>query len=102
MNHSAKEGRVGAGGGPRGDLAAERVTSRYNLAKTGCWCLGQALFTIVSAVAQLERDLIRERVSACVRNARACGKELGRPRRIVNQDRLVRLKAEGANGCAPA
>ncbi|MCU1303615.1 MAG: putative resolvase [Candidatus Sulfotelmatobacter sp.] len=33
--------------------------------------LGQALFTIVSAVAQLERDLIRERVSAGVRNARA-------------------------------
>lgn len=33
--------------------------------------LGQALFTIVSAVAQLERDLIRERVSAGLRNARA-------------------------------
>jgi hypothetical protein len=33
MNHSAKEGRVCAGGGPRGDLAEERVTSRYNLAK---------------------------------------------------------------------
>ena len=29
--------------------------------------LGQALFTIVSAVAQLERDLIRERVSAGIR-----------------------------------
>jgi DNA invertase Pin-like site-specific DNA recombinase len=29
--------------------------------------LGQALFTIVSAVAQLERDLIRERVSAGMR-----------------------------------
>jgi len=43
--------------------------------------LGQALFTIVSAVAQLERDLIRERVSAGIRNARARnGKELGRPR----------------------
>lgn len=39
--------------------------------------LGQALFTIVSAVAQLERDLIRERVSAGIRNARANGKELG-------------------------
>ncbi len=50
--------------------------------------LGQALFTIVSAVAQLERDLIRERVTAGVRNARACGKELGRPRRIVNQEEL--------------
>jgi DNA invertase Pin-like site-specific DNA recombinase len=59
--------------------------------------LGQALFTIVAAVAQLERDLIRERVSAGVRNARACGKELGRPRRIVNQDELMRLKAQGAS-----
>ena len=57
--------------------------------------LGQALFTIVSAVAQLERDLIRERVSAGVRNARANGKQLGRPRRIVNQDELKRLKAAG-------
>src|SRR6201997_4362388 len=57
--------------------------------------LGQALFTIVSAVAQLERDLIRERVSAGVRNARASGKQLGRPRRIVNQDEIIRLKHEG-------
>jgi DNA invertase Pin-like site-specific DNA recombinase len=57
--------------------------------------LGQALFTIVSAVAQLERDLIRERVSAGIRHARACGKQLGRPRRIVSQDELVGLKNEG-------
>jgi len=57
--------------------------------------LGQALFTIVSAVAQLERDLIRERVSAGIRNARASGKQLGRPRRIVSQDEIARLKAEG-------
>ena len=40
--------------------------------------LGQAFFTIVSGVAQLERDLIRERVSAGIRNARANGKRLGR------------------------
>ena len=59
--------------------------------------LGQALFTIVAAVAQLERDLIRERVCAGLRDARACGKHLGRPRRIVNQDEIVRLKAEGAS-----
>jgi len=59
--------------------------------------LGQALFTIVSAVAQLERDLIRERVSAGIRNARACGKELGRPRRIVSQDEICRLRSEGAS-----
>ena len=59
--------------------------------------IGQALFTIVSAVAQLERDLIRERVNAGIRHARACGKQLGRPRRIVDRDEIVRLKEEGAS-----
>jgi DNA invertase Pin-like site-specific DNA recombinase len=59
--------------------------------------LGQALFTIVSAVAQLERDLIRERVSAGIRNARASGKQLGRPRRIVNREEVHRLRAEGVS-----
>jgi DNA invertase Pin-like site-specific DNA recombinase len=59
--------------------------------------LGQALFTIVSAVAQLERDLIRERVSAGIRNARESGKQLGRPRRIVNHDEVRRLRSEGAS-----
>jgi DNA invertase Pin-like site-specific DNA recombinase len=39
--------------------------------------------------------MIRERVSAGVRNARANGKQLGRPRRIVSQDELIRLKAAG-------
>ena len=57
--------------------------------------LGQALFTIVSAVAQLERDLIRERVTAGIRNARANGKKLGRPMRAVDGDRILQMRAEG-------
>jgi DNA invertase Pin-like site-specific DNA recombinase len=57
--------------------------------------LGQALFTIVSAVAQLERDLIRERVSAGIRNARANGKRLGRPRVKANLEEILQLRAEG-------
>jgi DNA invertase Pin-like site-specific DNA recombinase len=57
--------------------------------------LGQALFTIVSAVAQLERDLIRERVSAGIRNARANGKKLGRPKSTVDRERILELKAQG-------
>ena len=57
--------------------------------------LGQALFTIVSAVAQLERDLIRERVSAGIRNARAKGKKFGRPMRAVDQDRILQMRVEG-------
>jgi DNA invertase Pin-like site-specific DNA recombinase len=56
--------------------------------------LGQALFTIISAVAQLERDLIRERVSAGIRNARARGKRLGRPQRILDSELIFRMKAE--------
>jgi len=57
--------------------------------------LGQALFVIVAAVAQLERDLIRERVTAGVRNARAAGKQLGRPKRIVDSEKVRRLRATG-------
>src|SRR6202162_395909 len=57
--------------------------------------LGQALFTIVSAVAQLERNLIRERVTAGIRNARANGKRLGRPRVKANLEEILQLRAEG-------
>jgi DNA invertase Pin-like site-specific DNA recombinase len=59
--------------------------------------LGQVMFTILWAIAQLERDLIRERVNAGIRHARACGKQLGRPRRIVDRDDIVRLQAEGVS-----
>ena len=49
----------------------------------------------MSAVAQLERDLIRERVTAGIRNARANGKQLGRPKSTVNRERVLELKAQG-------
>ena len=45
----------------------------------------------------MERDLIRERVSAGIRNARAAGKQLGRPVRIVDREQILRLRAEGAS-----
>jgi DNA invertase Pin-like site-specific DNA recombinase len=57
--------------------------------------LGQALFTIISAVAQLERDLIRERVTAGIRNARASGGRHGRPPCPINRVQLLQLKAGG-------
>jgi DNA invertase Pin-like site-specific DNA recombinase len=49
----------------------------------------------VSAVAQLERDLIRERVSAGIRNARANAKKLGRPKSEVDRERILQLKVQG-------
>src|SRR5260370_28803886 len=40
---------------------------------------GKMIFTVLGAVAELERSLIAERVRAGLRNARAKGKRLGRP-----------------------
>jgi DNA invertase Pin-like site-specific DNA recombinase len=42
--------------------------------------IGRAMLTIISAFAQLERDIIRERTLAGLARARAQGKILGRPR----------------------
>jgi DNA invertase Pin-like site-specific DNA recombinase len=41
--------------------------------------MGRAMLTIISAFAQLERDLIRERTIAGLRRVKAQGKKLGRP-----------------------
>ena len=57
--------------------------------------LGGAIFTIISAVAQLERDIIAERVRAGLRRARDNGTQLGRPRSRVDRKRLRRLRDEG-------
>jgi DNA invertase Pin-like site-specific DNA recombinase len=40
----------------------------------------------MAAFAELEREIIRERVVAGVRAARASGKQLGRPRRVFRRD----------------
>ncbi len=57
--------------------------------------LGEAMFSIIGAMAQLERDLIRERVTAGMRRAREKGKALGRPRKDVDPVAFNRLKEEG-------
>ncbi len=53
------------------------------------------IFTVLGAVAELERSLIAERVRAGLRNARAKGKTLGRPRRRVDRAQVARLRASG-------
>jgi DNA invertase Pin-like site-specific DNA recombinase len=56
---------------------------------------GKMVFTVLGAVAELERSLIGERVRAGLRNARAKGTRLGRPRISVDASRVARLRAEG-------
>ena len=56
---------------------------------------GEMIFTVLGAVAELERNLIVERVRAGLRNARAKGKRLGRPRMTVDVACITRLRAAG-------
>jgi DNA invertase Pin-like site-specific DNA recombinase len=55
---------------------------------------GKMVFTVLGAVAELERSLIVERVKAGLRNARAKGKRLGRPRVFVDARRIAQLRAQ--------
>ena len=57
--------------------------------------LGSAIFTIISAVAQLERDIIAERVKAGLRRARENGKKLGRPKVAVDLKQILKLRRQG-------
>jgi DNA invertase Pin-like site-specific DNA recombinase len=56
---------------------------------------GRMVFTVLGAVAELERSLIAERVRAGLRNALAKGKRLGRPAVAVDVTRIARLRAQG-------
>jgi len=57
--------------------------------------LGSAIFTIISAVAQLERDIIAERVKAGLRRAKENGTKLGRPRVNVDPNKVRELRLLG-------
>ena len=57
--------------------------------------MGKAMFTIIAAIAELERDIIQERVLAGVRRAQAAGKHCGRPRKDVDLRPAMALLREG-------
>jgi DNA invertase Pin-like site-specific DNA recombinase len=57
--------------------------------------MGKMVFTIIGAVAELERSLIRERVMMGLERAKREGKKLGRPRRLLDRERVAALRAHG-------
>src|SRR6202048_3738350 len=61
---------------------------------------GKLVFTVLGAVAELERGLIVERVKAGLRNARAKGKQLGRPKKILDTKRIAMLRKGAASWAA--
>src|ERR1700732_3183949 len=56
---------------------------------------GKMIFTVLGAVSELERNLIVERVHAGLRHAKAKGKRLGRPRKMVDAVRIAALRKNG-------
>ena len=64
---------------------------------------GRLLFHMLAAIAAFERDLIRDRVLAGLRRARAEGKHLGRPRiHHVDVAQALSLRAQGHSWRATA
>jgi DNA invertase Pin-like site-specific DNA recombinase len=56
---------------------------------------GKMVFTVLGAVAELERSLIVERVKAGLRNARAKGKRIGRPKVDADTAKIAGLRKAG-------
>jgi DNA invertase Pin-like site-specific DNA recombinase len=59
--------------------------------------IGHAMFTIIGAMAQLERDIIRERVKAGLAQARAKGVRLGRPAVRIDCAEVALLQGQGCS-----
>ncbi|PYT47633.1 MAG: resolvase [Acidobacteria bacterium] len=59
--------------------------------------VGKMVFTILGSVAEMERQMIVERVRAGLRNAVAKGKKLGRPRVYVDCRRIRSQRSAGVS-----
>jgi DNA invertase Pin-like site-specific DNA recombinase len=57
--------------------------------------MGKLLFTIVAAMAEMERSILIERVRAGMANARGKGKSLGRPKKVFRRDVAMEMRAAG-------
>jgi DNA invertase Pin-like site-specific DNA recombinase len=57
--------------------------------------MSKFLLHLFAAFAEMERGIIRERVQAGVRAAKARGTRLGRPQRVFRRDDAIRQRAEG-------
>lgn len=56
---------------------------------------GRLMFNIIGAMAEFERELIRERVKAGMKNAKAKGTRIGRPRISTDASKIAALRSSG-------
>ena len=74
-------------------LNIEFVSFRENVDTSGP--LGRAMIVILGAIAELERNLIIERVRAGMRRAKLEGQRIGRPKLIVDREAVVSDRQRG-------
>ena len=74
-------------------LNIEFVSFRESIDTSGP--LGRAMVVIVGAIAELERNLIVERVKAGMRRAKLEGRQIGRSRLDVNREQVVLDRRSG-------
>jgi len=74
-------------------LGIEFVSFRESIDTSGP--LGRAMVVIVGAIAELERNLIVERVKAGMRRAKLEGRQIGRSRLDVNREQVVTDRRSG-------
>jgi DNA invertase Pin-like site-specific DNA recombinase len=58
---------------------------------------GKLFYTLISAFAEFEKNVIGERVRAGLRNARSKGTRLGRPQVTADASRIATLRSQGAS-----
>jgi DNA invertase Pin-like site-specific DNA recombinase len=58
---------------------------------------GKLFYTLISAFAEFEKNVIGERVRAGLRNARSKGTRLGRPQLAADASKIAALRAQGAS-----
>jgi len=56
------------------------------------------MFQIIGAAVEFGRSQIQERVKAGLRNARANGKRLGRPKHEIDTFRVLAMRNAGSSG----
>jgi len=74
-------------------LNIEYVSFREQIDTAGP--LGRAIVVIIGAVAELERNLIVERVRAGMRRAKLEGRSIGRPALVLDREAILRDRHQG-------
>jgi DNA invertase Pin-like site-specific DNA recombinase len=74
-------------------MGIEFISRRENVDTSGP--MGRLFVTIISAIAELERSLVVDRVKSGMRRAKLEGRQIGRSRLDVNREQVVQDRRSG-------